>query len=65
MTITTSGTNITFNDSTTQSTAVTTPSAVGQIPIANSSNKYTMATLTAGTGITITNASGSITIKLT
>lgn len=63
MTITRSSTTITFNDSTTQATGVPTPNSVGQIPISNSSNQYTMATLTAGTGITITNASGSITIS--
>ena len=37
MSITQSGTAITFNDATTQGTGVPTPNAVGQIPIANSS----------------------------
>jgi hypothetical protein len=40
----------------------TAPASNGQIPIATSSNVYTPATLTAGTGVTITNASGSVTI---
>lgn len=40
----------------------TAPSAVGQIPIATSGNVYTPATLTQGTGITVGNASGAVTI---
>lgn len=40
----------------------TAPSAVGQIPIATSGNIYTPATLTQGTGITVGNASGAVTI---
>lgn len=54
--------SITFSDATTQSTGVPSPSAVGQIPIGNSSNGYTAATITAGSNITVTNASGAITI---
>ena len=42
-------------------TGITTTPSNGQIPIGNGSN-YTAATLTQGTGITITNASGAITI---
>lgn len=42
-------------------TGITTTPTNGQIPIGNGTN-YTAATLTAGTGISITNASGSITI---
>ena len=42
-------------------TGITTTPSNGQIPIGNGTN-YTAATLTAGTGISITNASGSITI---
>ena len=38
------------------------PSAVGQLLIATSGNVYTPSTLTQGTGITIANASGSVTI---
>jgi len=41
---------------------ITTTPSNGQIPIGNGTN-YTAANLTAGTGITITNASGSITIS--
>lgn len=37
----------------------------GQLLIGNSSNGYTLGTLTAGTGITVANASGSITITNT
>lgn len=40
----------------------TAPSAVGQLLIATSGNIYTPATLTQGTGITIGNASGAVTI---
>lgn len=40
----------------------TAPTAVGQILIATSGNIYTPATLTQGTGITVGNASGAITI---
>lgn len=40
----------------------TAPSAVGQLLIATSGNIYTPATLTQGTGITVGNASGAITI---
>lgn len=43
----------------------TAPSAVGQILIATSGNVYTPATITAGTAIGITNASGSVTINNT
>lgn len=43
----------------------TAPSAVGQIPINTTGNTYTPATLTAGTNVTITNASGAITINST
>lgn len=43
----------------------TAPSAVGQVPIATSGNVYAAATLTAGTGIGISNSSGSITISNT
>jgi hypothetical protein len=42
-------------------TGITTTPTNGQIPIGNGTN-YTAATLTAGANITITNASGSITI---
>lgn len=40
----------------------TAPSAVGQLLIATSGNIYTPATLTQGTGITVGNASGAVTI---
>lgn len=43
----------------------TAPSAVGQILIATSGNVYTPATITAGTAIGVSNASGSITINNT
>lgn len=43
-------------------TGLTTAPASGQLLIGNSSNGYTLASLTQGTGITITSASGSITI---
>lgn len=43
----------------------TAPSAVGQILIATSGNVYTPATITPGTAISVTNASGSITINNT
>lgn len=43
----------------------TAPSAVGQIPINTSGNTYTPATISQGTGITVTNGSGSITIAST
>ena len=42
-------------------TGITTTPSNGQIPIGNGTN-YTAATLTAGAGITITNASGSVTV---
>jgi hypothetical protein len=42
-------------------TGITTTPANGQIPIGNGTN-YTAATLTAGNGISITNASGAITV---
>jgi hypothetical protein len=45
-------------------TGITTTPANGQIPVGNGTN-YTAATLTAGAGIGITNASGSITIAAT
>lgn len=45
-------------------TGITTTPANGQIPIGNGTN-YTAATLTAGSGITVTNAAGSITIAAT
>ena len=45
-------------------TGITTTPANGQIPIGNGTN-YTAATLTAGSNITITNGSGSITIAAT
>jgi hypothetical protein len=45
-------------------TGITTTPTNGQIPIGNGTN-YTAATLTAGTGTSITNASGSITINAT
>jgi hypothetical protein len=41
---------------------ITAPSAVGQLLIATSGNVYTPATLTQGTGITVGNASGAVTI---
>ena len=41
--------SLTFSDGSTQNTAVSSPSAVGQVPIGNSSNGYTAATITAGT----------------
>jgi hypothetical protein len=43
----------------------TAPTVVGQIPISTSGSIYTPATLTAGTGISITNSSGSIVIAST
>jgi hypothetical protein len=43
-------------------TGITTTPSNGQIPIGNGTN-YTAATLTAGGGIGITNASGAVTIK--
>lgn len=46
-------------------TGIPAPTAVGQIPIGNSGDTYTPATLTQGTGIAITDASGSITIAST
>ena len=45
-------------------TGITTTPSNGQLPIGNGTN-YTAATLTAGAGIGITNASGSITIAAT
>ena len=45
-------------------TALTSTPSNGQLPIGNGTN-YTLATLTAGTNVTITNASGSITIAAT
>ena len=45
-------------------TGITTTPANGQIPIGNGTN-YTAATLTAGAGVGITNASGSITVAAT
>lgn len=45
-------------------TGITTTPANGAIPIGNGTN-YTAATLTAGSGITITNGAGSITIVAT
>ena len=45
-------------------TGITTTPSNGQIPIGNGTN-YTAATLTAGSGISITNASGSITVANT
>lgn len=45
-------------------TGTTTTPSNGQIPIGNGTN-YTAATLTAGSGISVTNASGSITIANT
>lgn len=42
-------------------TGITTTPANGQIPIGNGTN-YTAATITAGTGITVTNGAGSISI---
>jgi hypothetical protein len=104
MAITTSGTTLTFNDATTQTTAglvsggaLGTPSsgaltnctsvpvnqATGTLPVANggsgqttytngqlligntTGNTLTKATLTAGTGISITNGAGSISIAAT
>ncbi len=43
---------------------ITTTPTNGQIPIGNGTN-YTAATLTAGTGISITNAAGSVTVAST
>jgi hypothetical protein len=45
-------------------TGITSTPTNGQIPIGNGTT-YTAATLTAGTGVTITNASGAITIDAT
>jgi len=45
-------------------TGITSTPTNGQIPIGNGTT-YTAATLTAGTGVTITNASGAITINAT
>jgi hypothetical protein len=45
-------------------TALTATPANGQLAIGNGTN-YTLATLTAGTNVTVTNASGSITIAAT
>lgn len=45
-------------------TGVTTTPTNGQIPIGNGTN-YTAATITQGSGISITNGSGSITIAAT
>jgi hypothetical protein len=42
--------------------STTTAPTNGQIPIGNGTD-YTAATITAGTGMTITNAAGSITIE--
>jgi trimeric autotransporter adhesin len=58
------GTNIYFSPSTTRKRFVLSNDATpsnGQIPIGNGTD-YTVATITAGTDATVTNASGSITI---
>lgn len=75
MTINVAGSNITFSDNTVQSTAFISPLAIsqgglnltatptnGQIPIGNGTG-YTLSTITGGTGINITNASGSVTVN--
>ena len=46
-------------------TGATTAPTSGQILIGNSSNKYTVADITAGSGISVTTGSGSITIAAT
>lgn len=61
------GTSFFLNPSTTRLRAVLTDNSIpsnGQIPIGNGTN-YTNATITAGTGISITNGAGSITIEAT
>ena len=45
-------------------TALTATPTNGQLPIGNGTN-YTLATITAGTGVTVTNGSGSITVAST
>jgi len=75
MTINVAGSNITFSDSTVQSTAFISPLAInqgglnltatptnGQIPIGNGTG-YTLNTITGGSGINITNSSGSIQVS--
>ena len=74
MTINVGGSNITFSDSTVQTTAFISPLAVtqgglalstaptnGQIPIGNGTG-YTLSTITGGSGINITNSPGSVTV---
>lgn len=61
------GASFFFNPSTTRLRAVLTDNSIpsnGQLPIGNGTN-YTNATITAGTGISVTNGAGSITIAST
>jgi hypothetical protein len=75
MTINVGASSISFSDSTTQTTAFTSPLPIsqgglgagstpsaGQIPIGTGSG-YSLNTLTAGIGTNITNGGGSITIS--
>lgn len=61
------GTSLFFTPSSTRLRSVLTDNTIptnGQLPIGNGAN-YTNATLTAGTGVSVTNGSGSITIANT